>query len=188
MEEIKKIDPKKDDWNTGDLPHFSNDQLVDALEYVLYKMMRGIIELKEKAGLDVFLDDIGRNEISARLLKEFRKRLQESEEHFKEKYSEVFALEKNVSENWRDFQISLYEDPHKDYFKHLTEELEELESTHDTTICYKCKKQVPESIELIHTSNTDSVDISDFILLDVAICRKCFNEIIRKTPTTCKRG
>ncbi|MGV9141702.1 MAG: hypothetical protein ACOC1X_02080 [Promethearchaeota archaeon] len=68
----------------------------------------------------------------------------------------------------------------KDYFKHLTSEMKEFESTHNVTVCYKCEKKVLESIELIHINDTDSDKISDFIISDIALCKSCFNEIMQR--------
>ncbi|KKN90913.1 hypothetical protein LCGC14_0224970 [marine sediment metagenome] len=73
-EKIRKMNPYSDEWTTGDFPHMSRQQLFKVLHYTLNSFLKNIRDLKKKLGLEIFLDDVGRKEISNSLLRELQKR------------------------------------------------------------------------------------------------------------------
>ena len=72
--DIQQIDIQKGDWDSGRFPYFTNEQILKCLEHILFSMNKNILKLKKKAGIDPFIDDVGRFCILKTLLREMNTR------------------------------------------------------------------------------------------------------------------
>lgn len=77
--EVQELDPYCDEWDTGDFPFMTKEQLFKVMHKTINDLLSVIEDLKKELRWGKFVDDVMRQAIVNSLIKELQKRFFEKE-------------------------------------------------------------------------------------------------------------